>query len=163
MEFYDNVNFKEEDKLVRQVISKNRIRHVKLDALYYIDCFNSSSGRRNIDTFTWHEKIGFKSQKNISYSTGEMQVAYNYANAIVDNIIKPNDSVQMKIAVIYAWIIKNVMLEDSRIDELNEGIVNVFKFRVASYPTVAKFYQFLLRVAGIESYDIKATVEVSGQ
>ena len=150
--FYDNVNYYNERELVEFISKYADIKVVRLDALYYIDYYrNKKDGNLNEE---YTEKIGFRDQKNMSYSTGEMKVAYDYANSIIKNVIKDSDTMDMKIAVLYLWIIKNVRLSEERDTDINEGIVNVFKYRVSSYPTVAKYFQFLLKVAGIDSYDI---------
>lgn len=155
IEFYDNVNYHKEDDLIRNIAKYKKDRIVELDALYYIDANkNIENFDQKYASYEWHEKIGFVDQRDMKYSSGEMDVAYNYARSIIDSIIKPNDTDEMKVFVIYTWILKNIKIEKDRERNLNEGIVNVFKYRVASISTIAKFFQFLLRVAGIESYDI---------
>ena len=155
IEFYDNLNYHKEDQLIENLNKYNEDQLVELDALYYIDANEKIDNFSEKDNnYEWHEKIGYVSQKDMSYSSGEMEVAYKYAKTTIDNIIKPNDSEEMKIFVIYTWILKNIKVENNREPNLNEGIVNVFKYRVASIPTISKFFQFLLRVAGVEAYDI---------
>ena len=160
LEFYDNINFKKDKKLIEYLTKNDNIKNLKLDALYYIDFINRDGNRESEKNYKWHEKIGFKNQRNLSYTNGEMNVAYEYAKAITNNIIKPDDSAEMIITVLYAWIIKNINLEEERNLDMNEGILNVFKYRVASAPTVAKYYQFLLKVVGIDSYDINVLPRV---
>lgn len=161
IEFYDNVSYHKEDDLVENLGKMDKKRTVELDALYYIDANEDIKGfGAEANSYDWHEKIGFVNQVDLSYSSGEMEVAYNYARSIVDTITKPSDTVEMKIFVIYTWILKNIRIQDKREKDLNEGIVNVFKYRVASVPTIAKYFQFLLRVAGIESYDINVLPRV---
>lgn len=160
LEFYDNISYKNEKELVDYITTKTNIKNVKLDALYYIDYVEKLGNDAKNDNYKWHEKIGFKTQRNLSYTNGEMDVAYEYAKAITNNVIKPNDSDEMKISVLYAWIIKNVNLDEDRSIDMNEGIVSVFKYRIASAPTVAKYFQFLLKVAGVESYDINVLPRV---
>ena len=155
IEFYDNINYHKEDELIENLGAIGSNRMIELDALYYIDANEDIEDfSEKYDNFEWHEKIGFIHQKDLKYSSGEMEVAYNYAKSIIDTIIKSNDSEEMKIFTIYTWILKNIKIDDIREINLNEGILNVFKYRVASYPTLSKYFQFLLRVAGIESYDI---------
>ena len=155
IEFYDNVNYHKEDELVENLGTIGKDRKIELDALYFIDANEDIENfEEKYSNFEWHEKIGFVNQRDLKYSSGEMDAAYKYAKSIIDTIIKPNDTEEMKIFVIYTWILKNIRIEKNRERNLNEGIVNVFKYRVASIPTIAKFFQFLLRVAGVESYDI---------
>ena len=155
IEFYDNVSYRHEDELIKNITRTERKRVVELDAQYFIDANNEVENfTKNYSNYEWHEKIGFRNQKDMTYSSGEMEVAYNYASAIVDTLIKSGDSQEMKVFVLYTWVLKNIKIEEDRIRNLNEGIVNVFKYRVSSIPTIAKYFQFLLRVAGIESFDI---------
>ena len=151
-EFYDNNNYSEYKDLIALLKRTNKLKDVKIDALYYSDFVEQDDDK--ITSYIWHEKIGFIEQRDKNYSSGEMVVAYNYAKRIIDSIVKEKDSDNMKIATIYSWIINNIKMSDKRDAELNEGIVNVFRYREASMPTMAKFFQFLLRVAGIESFDI---------
>ena len=161
IEFYDNNNYHKEDLLVKNLADNNKDCLVELDALYYIDAIkyvnNFNEKYRNFD---WHEKIGFIHQVDMNYSSGEMDATYSYAKSIIDSIIKPKDSKEMKVFVIYTWILKNVVIEEIRNKSINEGIVNAFKNKIASIPTISKFFQFLLRIAGINSYDINVSPRI---
>ncbi len=154
-EFYDNNNYSDVANLVKAMSNINEDCSVELDALYFIDsckCIKGFEDRYN--NFEWHEKIAFVQQVDLTYSSGEMDAAYGYAKSIVNTIIKPRDTKAMKVFVIYTWILKNIKVEDIRDRMANEGIVNALKNKVASIPTIAKCLQFILRVAGIESFDI---------
>ncbi len=160
VEFYDNIGYKKEKELVRRLVNSRKKRVVELDALYYVDAKNEEGFSDVSSNFEWHEKIAYNSQRDLTYSSGEMEAVYQYANSIVDTIIKPSDSEEMKVFVIYTWVLKNIKLDSNRDVNTNEGIVNVFKYRTASIPTIAKFLQFLLRVAGIISYDVNVAPRV---
>ena len=158
LEFYDNNNYAGIEELIDLLKKSKKLKDIKIDALYYSDFVEKDSD--DIVNNIWHEKIGFMEQRDINYSSGEMSVAYNYAKKVIDTIIKEKDSDNTKIAVIYTWIIRNIKLSSERKVDLNEGIVNVFRYRECSIPTMAKFFQFLLRIAGIKSFDINVLPRV---
>lgn len=151
LEFYDNLNYPYYADLVA-LLKKCKIKDVKIDALYYIDL--KKGNNHNVDSYKWHEKIGYRNQRNISYSSGEMDATYQNVISIVKSIINDSDSDNMKISIIYSWIIKNIRMVEQRKGSINEGIVNALRYGEASMPTMGKLLQFMLKAAGVDSYDV---------
>lgn len=163
-EFFDNVSYKDIDAIVNYIVDpkKNMVR-VSLDALYYIDAMKvlaenlpeyDSYKSYLEEKFTWSEKLGFKEQRCESYTSGQLQVAYESACDVVYRYINVNMTDAEKFTTLYLWLEKFITIESQRNLLVNEGISNAFLNRKSNPQTYAKLLQFLLRLVNIESFDI---------
>lgn len=163
-EFYDNVLYEDINSIMEYSVKpQNDMVRVNIDALYYGDAMKVLANNiadydeyKNYleERFIWSEKLGFREQRRESYSTGQLQVAYENACDVVHKYVNENASDEEKFTSLYLWLQKYIVIESKRNLHVNEGIVNSFLNKKSNPQSYAKVLQFLLRQVNVESFDI---------
>ena len=147
-EFYDNVLYEDINSIMEYSVKpQNDMVRVNIDALYYGDAMKVLANNiadydeyKNYleERFIWSEKLGFREQRRESYSTGQLQVAYENACDVVHKYVNENASDEEKFTSLYLWLQKYIVIESKRNLHVNEGIVNSFLNKKSNPQSYAK-------------------------